>query len=308
MLTYDILIVDAMNHAYRYWWPLRDSTTHFGQDNSLERGFISGLVSLLQHYFGALLVLAWDGRPTKQFVESPTYKAGRADKHVNRPTDWHYRCDRLREALAGVFHTIYDPMGEADQEIARFIKGTADERVLVISTDADLLMLLNHRVDVFRPNCKTTSYQVNQFQQDYGFKPESFALFRALVGDKSDNIKGILRFPKAAAQNLAASFGTVDQLYQELCRNPLSPAIRQLSVLQQQSLLAAEQQVRSNARLIDLLADATPAHLSRPAGDRGPLLSLLHDSDLTDLANSMSWELDVLRSRTPRGVTCLQGT
>ena len=305
MQKYDIVILDAMNHAHRCWWPLRDSTTGLGQDSSLERGFIAGVVALLQRYFGALLVLAWDGRPTKQIEENPTYKADRADKHANRPADWHSRCDRLRETLASVFHTVYDPMGEADQEIARLIKETADKHVLVISTDADLLMLLNDRVDVVRPTCKTGFYCAKDFQKEYGFKPESFVLYRALIGDKSDNIKGIFRFPKATAQSLTASFRTVDKLYRELHRNPLFPAVKQLTVLQRQSLLTAEQQVRSNARLIDLLAETEPPHLSRPAGDQGPLLSLLSDLDLTDLANALSWELNALRNPTPRGSTCL---
>jgi DNA polymerase-1 len=303
MQTYDVVILDVMNHAHRCWWPLRDSTTHLGRDNSLERGFIAGIVALLQRYFSALFVLAWDGRPTRQIEENPTYKADRADKHANRPPDWHSRCDRLREALAGVFHTVYDPAGEADQEIARFIKRTTDKRILVISTDADLLMLLNDHVNILRPTCKTGFYCAEDFQREYGFMPESFVLCRALVGDKSDNIRGLFRFPKAAAKSLAASFRTVDRLYQELRRNPVSAAFKQLTVLQRQSLLAAEQQVRSNARLIDLLAETAPSHLSRPAGDHGPLLSLLRDLDLTNLADAVSWELNARRNQKPREST-----
>ena len=295
MLKYDIAILDAMNHAYRCWWPLRTSTTRLGRDNSIERGFVGGLVALLQRYFGALVVLAWDGLPIRQVEENPAYKSGRAQKHVDRPADWRCRCDRLRESLAGLFHTLYDPSGEADQEIARFIKGLTGARVLIVSTDADMLMLLDDRVDVLRPGRGPGPYRGDDFRQEYGFKPENFVLFRALVGDRSDNIRGLLRFPKAVAQHLAASFGTVDQLYQELCRDPIHPVLRQLTARQRQSLQAGERQVRANARLIDLLAETTPAHLSRPVGDPGPLLSLLHDLDSTDLADAMTWESAIWR-------------
>jgi hypothetical protein len=64
--------------------------------------------------------------------------------------------------------------------------------------------------------------------------------------------------------------------------------------VERQKLLAGEQQVRSNVRLIDLLSDSTPAHLSRPAGLMGPLLSLLGDLDSTDLADAMSWEMGIM--------------
>ena len=293
MPNYDIVILDAMNHAYRCWWPLRASTTRLGRDKSVEYGFILGLLTLLQRHTGALLVLAWDGQPVRQIEENPTYKSGRAQKHIHRPADWHYRCDQLREALAGVFHTLYDPVGEADQEIARFVRGTTGAHVVIVSTDADLLMLLNDCVDVLRPGCKTGSYREAVFQRECGFKPESFVLFRALVGDRSDNIRGVLRFPRAAAQHLAASFGTVNQLYQELHRISLHPALGRLTVRQRQSLQTGEQRVRANAQLIDLLAETAPAHLSRPVGDPGLLLSLLRDLDSTDLADAMVWELAV---------------
>jgi len=307
MLNYDIVILDALNEAYRCWWPLRASTTRLGRDNSIERGFIGGLVALLQRYFGALLVLAWDGRPVKQVEENPTYKVGRAGKHANRPTDWHQRCNRLREALADVFHTVYDPAGEADQEIARFIKGVTGERVLVVSTDADLLMLLSDHVDVLRPGCTIESYKVADFRQEFGFKPENFVLFRALIGDRSDNIRGLFRFPKAVAQSLVASFRNVDQLYREFHRVPINPVLGQLTARQRQSLQAGEKQVRSNARLIDLLSETVPAHLSRPTGDLAMLLSLLHDLDSTDLADAMTWELNLLSNERPRGLTYSSG-
>ncbi len=278
--NYDIVILDAMNHAYRSWYPIRDYTSSNGIDNSLESGFLTGLVTLLRRYAGAKVILAWDGRPTSQMAIQADYKAGRSAKHqsINRPLDWHARCDRLRTALSALFTTLYDPNDEADVEIARFLK-TYKAPTLLVSTDRDLLMLLDDNVAVCRPGQGVGLYNVEGFGAEYGFLPEHFPLYKSITGDASDNIKGIARFPTKLAKTLASSFGAVDQLYEAL-HSGSSPVLADLTKGQREKLLAGESLVRDNDRLVNLLAAAGQPHITLPTGDWTGLQKLAQELEL----------------------------
>jgi DNA polymerase-1 len=289
--TYDILVLDALNHAYRWWWRCQDSLTEDGRDNGLERGFLEGLIYLQQDYPTAQIVLAWDGEPVGQRSELPEYKAARAERHKNRPVDWHPRCDALRDALAHRYVTLYDPTDEADCEIARLVRRVAvGTRTLIVSTDGDLLMLLSPWVHVFRPGLAREFYGLQEFQLEYGFAPAGLALYKALVGDKADGIPGLPHFPKAVAQQLVAAFGSVGTLYIILKSPAWSPKLGRLTQSQRQKLLEGEDRVRSNARLVDLYSVSGAPHLQHPSHDWAPLRDLLRSRDLDHLAAGLEWE------------------
>ena len=131
-----------------------------GRDNSLELGFVDRLLELHQEFEGAQFILVWDGKPQRQLVENPDYKANRAARHSDRPADWKARCGRLREALTGIYPTLFDPADEADVEIARFLTQREPGRALVVSTDGDLLQLLGDDVDALRPGLQKELVQV----------------------------------------------------------------------------------------------------------------------------------------------------
>jgi DNA polymerase-1 len=262
-----------------------------GRDNGLERGFLEGLVYLQRDYPTAQIVLAWDGEPVGQRSELPEYKTARAERHKNRPVDWHTRCDALRDALAHQYATLYDPADEADCEIARLVRRIADgTRMLIVSTDSDLLMLLAPRVHVLRPGLAPEFYGPQEFQLEYGFAPAGLVLNKVLVGDKADGIPGLPHFPGKVAKQLVAAFGTVDTLYRILKGPARSPELGRLTKAQRLKLLEGEGRVRSNARLVDLLSVSGAPHFRHPSGDWTPLRDLLRGRDLDHLTAGLEWE------------------
>ena len=290
-ITYDILVLDALNHAHRCWWRCRDSLTWDGRDNGLERGFLEGLVDHQRSYPEAQLVLAWDGEPVGQRSELPGYKAARAERHKDRPVDWHPRCAALRDALAHQYATLYDPADEADCEIARLVRRIVDgTRTLIVSTDSDLLMLLAPRVHVLRPGLAREFYGPEEFLSEYGFTPAGLVLYKALVGDKADGIPGLPHFPGEVAKQLVAAFGSVGNLYSILNGPARSPKLGQLTQSQRQKLLEGEDRVRSNARLVDLYSVSSAPHIRHPSGNRAPLRDLLRGRDLDYPAAGLEWE------------------
>jgi len=81
---------------------------------------------------------------------------------------------------------------EADDIIAglvNFIDG--QHPVTIVSRDRDLWQLLSPTVDIYVGG-DIKFMTRDKFILQYGFPPASFGLYKALVGDKSDNLEGVM--------------------------------------------------------------------------------------------------------------------
>ena len=88
---------------------------------------------------------------------------------------------------------------EADDQIAyscrTFFK---DDAKIIISTDRDFFQLIDERTAIFRPvktkeNPKGELIDLDWMMQKEDVFPPNYALLKAIVGDKSDNIGGVKR-------------------------------------------------------------------------------------------------------------------
>ena len=59
-----------------------------------------------------------------------------------------------------------------------------------MSTDKDFLQLVDDRIKVWSPT-KKKRYDVENFEEEYGIRPNNYLLLRMFEGDRSDNISGV---------------------------------------------------------------------------------------------------------------------
>lgn len=97
---------------------------------------------------------------------------------------------------------------EADDLIYTATKLT-DEFCIIVSTDRDMLQMVSDRIYVFSP-FKEELYTPENFQEKTGVPKEAYLDFRALVGDSSDNIKGVNGIGEKTAQKLINQFKSLD--------------------------------------------------------------------------------------------------
>jgi DNA polymerase-1 len=290
---YKHVVIDTDNHAHRYWHGSRGTKSEEGVDGSVEYGVLSGLAKLVRAFRGAQFVLAWDGHPARQLAENPSYKANRLNAYKGRPMDWRARLARLRECLAAVIPTLYDPEDEADSEIARFVHQVDDGRSLIVSSDSDLLMLLTNRVDVLRSGQVADIFTECHFEIRHGFAPSKLAFLRALTGDRGDNVKGLPYFPEKVALSIVDEFDTVDAMYQALSREPLWGFHKSLTTNQHRKLIGGEARVRSNLRILDLQQVPGEPHYIEPTGDTSPLWALAMERGAELVTGELLSELSI---------------
>ena len=81
---------------------------------------------------------------------------------------------------------------EADDVIARIcnLRFLNDKIKIIVSADKDFFQLCNDTVIILRP-IQEEILNVKRIVDKFGIHPNNFALARAIVGDKSDNLDGV---------------------------------------------------------------------------------------------------------------------
>jgi DNA polymerase-1 len=99
---------------------------------------------------------------------------------------------------------------EADDLIYAFCELT-QENVMIVSSDKDMLQLINERVSVYTPY-KDRVIGISDFYDETGVTMEAYLGYRALVGDKSDNIIGVHGIGEKKAKALMDKYGHIDHI------------------------------------------------------------------------------------------------
>lgn len=79
---------------------------------------------------------------------------------------------------------------EADDVIAYLCSHFPEDQRIIASGDRDFLQLLNSKTIIYSAN-KKTLVTTKDCVEEFGVHPNNFAVAKALIGDKSDNIKGV---------------------------------------------------------------------------------------------------------------------
>lgn len=82
------------------------------------------------------------------------------------------------------------PQFEADDVIAHLVTRNSQCQNIIISSDKDYLQLLSDSVSVYQP-FRHRFWEPQTIQQEYGIPKENFLYYRTIIGDSSDNFKGI---------------------------------------------------------------------------------------------------------------------
>ena len=218
-----IYLLDGHALAYRAYFALtRGSssafTTHSGEPTAGVFGFTSILIRLLEQDHPDYLAVTFDTGKTFRDNLFPDYKATRA----KMPEDLRPQMDRIRQIVDAFNIPRLEMEGyEADDVLGSLSLRLASDGfgIKIITGDRDLLQLVNDRILVNLPG-KSLADAKDYFARDvvelFGVKPEQVVDYKALVGDKSDNIPGVAGIGEKTASSLLNTFGSLDGIYAHL--------------------------------------------------------------------------------------------
>ena len=149
------------------------------------------------------------GQPTHRMQEFAEYKANRTEM----PPDLRDQIPQIRRILEAMRIPILQyPAFEADDVIGTIARQAeaAGIEVVIVSSDKDMLQLVNDRVSMLNPAKDDAWYDPAKVKEYMGVRPDQIVDLLSLMGDSVDNIPGAPGIGDKGACQLLEQFGTVE--------------------------------------------------------------------------------------------------
>lgn len=201
---YDRIVIDGNNFLFRAFYSRRPERLVNGFDVSNISHFLNMLRNLQKRFRADEILLTWDKKinSTKEnFRKSLVkYKGQRVETDITKKIfDNIEHIQKFVDALG--IKTLYPVNLEAD-DVIRFLS-TLDgyKKTLIVSSDKDLLQLVNENTHVFMP-VKDVIVNLQNFESFAGVEKKDFLMYKCMVGDVSDNVPGLDQIGPVRAKKL----------------------------------------------------------------------------------------------------------
>ncbi|MEO8286447.1 MAG: DNA polymerase I [Chloroflexota bacterium] len=283
-----LLLVDGHALVYRAYHALPpDLRTASGEPTNAVYGFTQMLLDTLRNQAPQYAIVTFDKGRTFRHEASADYKSQRGPM----PDDLRDQLGRVREVVQNLGIPIEELAGfEADDLIGTLSRQAEEMGVdtYILTADTDQHQLISDHVKMIAPGgyaqrfAEAKIYDVPAVHERYGFGPELVPDFKALVGDKTDNIANVPGIGDKTASALLNKYGNLEGILDHL--DELKPK-------QQETLRAHAEQARHSKVLATIVRDA-PVQLdleaSRMQGfDREKLLKLMQELEFRSLVNKI---------------------
>lgn len=308
-----LVLIDGNAILHRAYHALPPLTTRRGEPINAVYGFISMLLRVIVDLKPTHIAMAFDRKePTFRHEEFKDYQAHRPEMDKELSSQF----ERAKDTIIAFGIPIYDKAGyEADDVIGTLAKqavrgqrlGVSKRRretklpaltskiedVVIVTGDKDILQLVTEKIRVYLP-IRGLSEAVlmgeKEVVEKLGVKPEQIDDYKALVGDPSDNYKGVPGIGPKTAIKLIQRFKSLDKIYKNLDRieEPVAKKLKdgKESAMQSQKLAeivtnvpvkfdlenASKWKVDSN-KVLALFADYGFKTLTKRAKDIGSLIA-----------------------------------
>lgn len=244
--TKNVLVVDALNLAFRW--------KHQGRTDFRDQ-YVATVKSFAQSYkCGRVIITADQGSSSYRKGISPEYKANRTEKYKDQTEaekqafiEFFEEFKATLELLAEEFLVLRFDKVEADDLAAHLVKHKDKYKldyIWMISTDADWDLLISDTVSRFSYiNRKETT--LDNWSERYDVTPEDFISYKCLIGDKGDNVKGVIGIGPKRAADLVKQYGSALDIFDAI---PLDSKYKYI-----QALNDSGDVIPLNYELMDLL-------------------------------------------------------
>ena len=210
-----LILLDSNSLVNRAYYAMPSLRTADGVCTGGVYGFMAMLAKLIDEEKPTHIACAFDVHaPTFRHKQYAEYKAGRRPM----PEELREQIPLLKELLTAMNIPIVELAGYEADDILGTLSSEADMPVVVVSGDKDVLQLVSDNVTVLhtkRGISDVIAYTPERLKED-GLEPWQVPELKGLMGDSSDNIKGVAGVGEKTARDLIAQYGSLDGLYERL--------------------------------------------------------------------------------------------
>lgn len=193
-----IVLIDGHNLLFRMFYgipaPIRNSK---GIDIRGLIGFIGSLKKIVEEFKPFSVYVVFDSETSKNsnLEIDDNYKANRID--YSKVEENENPFTQLPMIKSSLDYLRIDYLEVQENETDDFIASLVSKyneifEYVIVSTDSDFLQLVDENIYLYVPRGKKSIlYTPEEVINKYKVDPSRFVLFKSLVGDKTDNIKGV---------------------------------------------------------------------------------------------------------------------
>lgn len=212
-----LLAVDGNSILNRAFYGIKLLSNSKGEFTNACVGFLNILNKVKEELQPDITVAAFD-------LPAPTFRHSKVDYYkANRkgmPEELAQQLPKIKSILTFMGIKVEELPGyEADDILGtlakKFTEISPDNYCFVLTGDRDSLQLIDDRVVVkLATNKETIHFNKERFAEDYqGLEPRQLIELKALMGDSSDNIKGVAGVGEKTAMDLIVNFSGIERLY-----------------------------------------------------------------------------------------------
>ena len=216
-----IILIDGNNLMFRSYYATFYSGANMKNSKGLPTNalfsFATMINKIIKEENPEYIAVAFDIGKNFRKKEFSFYKEGRQKTPDELKLQMPY-ARKLLEAM-GIKYLELEPY-EADDIIGtltKMILKDEDYDATIISSDKDLLQLINYETDVkLLKQSGFIRYNEKTFKEEFGIDPINIIDLKALMGDSSDNIPGVKGIGEKGALKLLREYKTIENLYDNI--------------------------------------------------------------------------------------------
>jgi DNA polymerase-1 len=207
-----LFLIDGSNQMYRAYHALPPMTNASGQVTHAVYGFVTMLLKLIADHKPEFIAASFDlAGPTFRRDLAADYKATRRPM----PNDLIDQVPLVHQACRALGVPILTTdRYEADDVMGTLARQAAAQgfEVALVTGDKDFFQLVGGPIQVYNPREPGTWFDAEGVAQKFGVPPGQVIDVLALMGDTSDNVKGVPGIGEKGARDLITQFGSLEAL------------------------------------------------------------------------------------------------
>ena len=206
-----LILIDGSAYIFRAYYALPPMNKKDGTPVNAVFGFTNMLVKLIEDYREEKLIVIFDA--ARENFRNKIYKDYKANRGET-PEDLIPQFDLIKKCVKAFNIPQLEIEGfEADDIIATYSTQATKLNIpsLIVSSDKDLMQLVNEKVQMFDP-MKNKTIGIDQVIEKFGVSPNKVVQIQALTGDKVDNIPGAPGIGPKTALELIKQYGDIEKL------------------------------------------------------------------------------------------------